>query len=80
LRHRLTKLALLSSGYETLVLPIDLVEERLGRSIIVVARPKQRRAQELGKTSVMTEEHTTGGTCGNRGCCCQKTSFTRWSD
>jgi len=26
------------------------------------------RAQELGKTSVMTEERTTGGTCVNRGC------------
>lgn len=26
------------------------------------------RAQELGKTSVMTEERTTGGTCLNRGC------------
>jgi mercuric reductase len=26
------------------------------------------RAQEFGKTSVMTEERTTGGTCVNRGC------------
>ena len=26
------------------------------------------RAQELGKTSVMTEERMTGGTCVNRGC------------
>jgi mercuric reductase len=26
------------------------------------------RAQELGKTSVMTEERATGGTCVNRGC------------
>lgn len=26
------------------------------------------RAQELGKTSVMTEERTVGGTCVNRGC------------
>ena len=26
------------------------------------------RAQELGKTSVMTEERTAGGTCVNRGC------------
>src|SRR4029077_11329649 len=26
------------------------------------------QAQELGKTSVMTEERTTGGTCVNRGC------------
>src|SRR5260370_16874197 len=26
------------------------------------------RAQELGKTSVMAEERTTGGTCVNRGC------------
>src|SRR6266446_6022181 len=26
------------------------------------------RAQELGKTSVMTEERTIGGTCVNRGC------------
>jgi pyruvate/2-oxoglutarate dehydrogenase complex dihydrolipoamide dehydrogenase (E3) component len=26
------------------------------------------RAQALGKTSVMTEERTTGGTCVNRGC------------
>jgi len=26
------------------------------------------RAQEMGKTSVMTEERTTGGTCVNRGC------------
>jgi mercuric reductase len=26
------------------------------------------RAQELGKTSVMSEERTTGGTCVNRGC------------
>jgi mercuric reductase len=26
------------------------------------------RAQELGKTSIMTEERTTGGTCVNRGC------------
>jgi mercuric reductase len=26
------------------------------------------RAQELGKTSVMTEERTSGGTCVNRGC------------
>src|SRR5260370_15434358 len=26
------------------------------------------RAQEVGKTSVMTEERTTGGTCVNRGC------------
>jgi hypothetical protein len=26
------------------------------------------RAQELGKTSVMTEERITGGTCVNRGC------------
>src|SRR6266481_2288500 len=26
------------------------------------------RAQELGKTAVMTEERTTGGTCVNRGC------------
>ena len=26
------------------------------------------RAQELGKTSVMIEERTTGGTCVNRGC------------
>src|SRR6266403_5619089 len=26
------------------------------------------RAQELGKTSVMTEERTTGGTCVNRDC------------
>lgn len=26
------------------------------------------RAQELGKTSVMTEQRTTGGTCVNRGC------------
>ena len=26
------------------------------------------RAQELGKTSVMTEERTTGGVCVNRGC------------
>src|SRR5437660_10436755 len=25
-------------------------------------------AQELGKTAVMTEERTTGGTCVNRGC------------
>jgi len=25
-------------------------------------------ARELGKTSVMTEERTTGGTCVNRGC------------
>lgn len=28
------------------------------------------RAQELGKTSVMTEQRTTGGTCVNRGCGC----------
>src|SRR2546421_2595547 len=26
------------------------------------------RAQELGKTAVMTEERTVGGTCVNRGC------------
>ena len=26
------------------------------------------RAQELGKTAVMTEERTIGGTCVNRGC------------
>src|SRR5260370_12167673 len=26
------------------------------------------RAQEFGKTAVMTEERTTGGTCVNRGC------------
>src|SRR5258708_20682615 len=26
------------------------------------------RAQELGKTAVMTEERTLGGTCVNRGC------------
>lgn len=26
------------------------------------------RAQDLGKTSVMTEERVTGGTCVNRGC------------
>ncbi|MCA1659774.1 MAG: FAD-dependent oxidoreductase [Verrucomicrobiaceae bacterium] len=26
------------------------------------------RAQELGKTTVMTEERTIGGTCVNRGC------------
>ena len=26
------------------------------------------RAQEMGKTSVMTEERTIGGTCVNRGC------------
>src|SRR6516164_7990731 len=26
------------------------------------------RAQELGKTTVMTEERTVGGTCVNRGC------------
>jgi mercuric reductase len=26
------------------------------------------RAQELGKTSVMAEERTIGGTCVNRGC------------
>jgi mercuric reductase len=26
------------------------------------------RAQEFGKASAMTEEHTTGGTCVNRGC------------
>src|SRR5258708_38579024 len=26
------------------------------------------RAQELGRTSVMTEERTIGGTCVNRGC------------
>ena len=26
------------------------------------------RAQELGKTSVMTKERTTGGVCVNRGC------------
>src|SRR5260370_26911010 len=26
------------------------------------------RAQEVGKTAVMTEERTTGGTCVNRGC------------
>src|SRR6266851_9729913 len=26
------------------------------------------RAQELGKTALMTEERTTGGTCVNRGC------------
>ena len=26
------------------------------------------RAQELGKTAVLTEEHTIGGTCVNRGC------------
>src|SRR5438132_11265723 len=26
------------------------------------------RAQELGKTVLMTEERTTGGTCVNRGC------------
>lgn len=26
------------------------------------------RAKELGKTAVMTEERTTGGTCVNRGC------------
>jgi len=26
------------------------------------------RAQEFGKTSVMTEERTIGGTCANRGC------------
>ena len=30
--------------------------------------PLRLRAQELGKTSVMTEERMTGGTCVNRGC------------
>ncbi len=34
------------------------------------------RAQELGKTALMTEERTTGGTCVNRGCLPSKNLMT----
>ena len=36
--------------------------------LVILGSAAALRAQALGKTSVMTEERTTGGTCVNRGC------------